>query len=410
MDKKRRKDFIIKICCLIVAFGLWLYISNIENPIKTTVIRNVKVNIINKDILSQYNLVQLPKQSYTVNITVKGATSDIYALKASSFKLEADMSSYALKKGTMRIPVEVKSSPSNISIINTESLWVKMELDNFVEKKVPVKLNIKGEAKNGFKTASPLITPTNVTVSGAEQYVNYVSAVSTDVDLANEEKNIDGTYKVRPVDISGNIVDYVAVEPNGIKVQIALDKTKYVPIEANIKSSKDKFLTGVSIVPESVSISGDEYRVKKIEKILTEEIDLNNVNNGATVEIPLRIPEGIKASYKGNVKVKITYNTIIQKNISLKVDVKNLKDNLEAVLNKEEVLVTVSGNEGKIKSLKNTDMKCSIDLNSLGEGIHNIPVKIELPDGIKNISYNPKTISVTIKKKEVTETDGNSNQ
>ncbi|WP_102399109.1 CdaR family protein [Haloimpatiens massiliensis] len=410
MDKKKRKDFIIKICCLIVAFGLWLYISNIENPIKTTVIRNVKVNIINKDILSQYNLVQLPKQSYTVNITVKGATSDIYALKASSFKLEADMSSYALKKGTMRIPVEVKSSPSNISIINTESLWVKMELDNFVEKKVPVKLNIKGEAKNGFKTASPLITPTNVTVSGAEQYVNYVSAVSTDVDLANEEKNIDGTYKVRPVDISGNIVDYVAVEPNGIKVQIALDKTKYVPIEANIKSSKDKFLTGVSIVPESVSISGDEYRVKKIEKILTEEIDLNNVNNGATVEIPLRIPEGIKASYKGNVKVKITYNTIIQKNISLKVDVKNLKDNLEAVLNKEEVLVTVSGNEGKIKSLKNTDMKCSIDLNSLGEGIHNIPVKIELPDGIKNISYNPKTISVTIKKKEVTETDGNSNQ
>lgn len=410
MDKKKRKDFIIKICCLIVAFGLWLYISNIENPIKTTVIRNVKVNIINKDILSQYNLVQLPKQSYTVNITVKGATSDIYALKASSFKLEADMSSYALKKGTMRIPVEVKSSPSNISIINTESLWVKMELDNFVEKKVPVKLNIKGEAKNGFKTASPLITPTNVTVSGAEQYVNYVSAVSTDVDLANEEKNIDGTYKVRPVDISGNIVDYVAVEPNGIKVQIALDKTKYVPIEANIKFSKDKFLTGVSIVPESVSISGDEYRVKKIEKILTEEIDLNNVNNGATVEIPLRIPEGIKASYKGNVKVKITYNTIIQKNISLKVDVKNLKDNLEAVLNKEEVLVTVSGNEGKIKSLKNTDMKCSIDLNSLGEGIHNIPVKIELPDGIKNISYNPKTISVTIKKKEVTETDGNSNQ
>ncbi|WP_396276502.1 CdaR family protein [Haloimpatiens lingqiaonensis] len=147
MDKKRRKDFIIKICCLIVAFGLWLYISNIENPIKTTVIRNVQVNIVNKDVLSQYDLVQLPKQSYTVNVTVKGATSEIYAIKPSSFKLEADISNYALKKGTMKIPVEVKSSPGNVSIINPESLWVKMELDNFSQKKVPVKLNIKGDGK-----------------------------------------------------------------------------------------------------------------------------------------------------------------------------------------------------------------------------------------------------------------------
>lgn len=409
MDKKRRKDFIIKVCCLIVAFGLWLYISNIENPIKTTVIRNVKVNIINKDVLSQYNLVQLPKQSYMVNITVKGATSDIYALKASSFKLEADMSSYALKKGTMKIPVEVKNSPSNISIINPESLWVKMELDNFSQKKVPVKLNIKGQAKNGFKTSTPLVTPSNVTVSGAEQYINYVTSVDVDMDLTNEEKSIDGTYKVKPVDISGNRVDYVSVEPNEVRIKITLDKdkTKYVPIEANIKSSKGKFPTGVSIIPESVSISGDEYRLKKIEKILTEEIDLNNVNSGGIVEIPLRIPEGIKVSYKGNVKVKITYNTVIQKNISLKVNVKNLKENLEAVLNPKEVSVIVSGNDDKIKSLKNTDVNCSVDLNSLGEGAHNIPVKIELPNDIKSISYNPQTINVTIKKKEVGKTNGN---
>lgn len=407
MDKKRRKDFIIKICCLIVAFGLWLYISNIENPIKTTVIRNVQVNIVNKDVLSQYDLVQLPKQSYTVNVTVKGATSEIYAIKPSSFKLEADISNYALKKGTMKIPVEVKSSPGNVSIINPESLWVKMELDNFSQKKVPVKLNIKGEAKAGFKTAEPLVTPDTVTVSGAEQYVNYVNAASIDIDLTNEEKNIDETFKVIPVDISGSKVDYVSVEPYQVKVQIPLDKTKYVPIEASIKPSKDKFFTSVSIIPESISISGDAYKLKKVEKIFTEDIDLNSFNSGDTVEVPLKIPEGIKTSYSGKVKVKITYNTVIQKNIALDVKTKNLKEGLEAVLNDKEISVVISGTDDKIKALKNTDLSCYVDLNSLGEGTYNVPVKVVLPDDINEVSYSPQTIKVTIKKKEVSKTNDN---
>ncbi|EKX80053.1 hypothetical protein CFSAN001628_009408 [Clostridium botulinum CFSAN001628] len=32
--KSKTKNIIVKICCIIASFALWLYIFNIENPIK----------------------------------------------------------------------------------------------------------------------------------------------------------------------------------------------------------------------------------------------------------------------------------------------------------------------------------------------------------------------------------------
>ncbi len=96
--KSKTKNIIVKICCIIASFALWLYIFNIENPIKEQKI-TVPVNIVNKESMNEMELALVPKEASTVTLIIKGNVKDIYSVKAEDFKVEADLNSFGLKKG-----------------------------------------------------------------------------------------------------------------------------------------------------------------------------------------------------------------------------------------------------------------------------------------------------------------------
>lgn len=43
MVKTKDSTLIVKLICLLLSFGLWLYISNVENPVRTYEIKNIPV-------------------------------------------------------------------------------------------------------------------------------------------------------------------------------------------------------------------------------------------------------------------------------------------------------------------------------------------------------------------------------
>ncbi|WP_392486049.1 YbbR-like domain-containing protein [Haloimpatiens sp. FM7315] len=404
MDKGRKKDFLIKFCCFIAAFGLWLYIYNIENPIKTTIVKNVGVSITNKDVLSQYNLVELPNQDYSVNLTVKGATSKIYSLKPSQFKLEADLSTYALKKGKMQIPVIIKESPEDVTIINPETLWVEIEIDKYTQKNVPVKSVVKGKVKEGYNALEPLISPNTVVVGGPSKYVSLVDHANVSINFNNDENNIENTYTLIPVDSSGKEVDHVKVEPKEVSVKIPLDKTKYVPVEANLKSTGDKTVSSLTIIPDNVAISGEPEVLKKITKLTTEEIDLSRISKDGIVEAKLKVPDNIKlVDVEEKVKIKVTFETAMQKKILVDIKISNLDEKFNAELKTKQISVLVSGNKEIINLLKDGDIEAYVDLKNLKEGSYDLPLNIKKPDNIDKVSYDPQKVSVSIKPKEESE-------
>ena len=58
MDKGSRKEqtIIVKIICLLLSFGLWLYVSNVENPVRTHEIKDIPVEILNEELKEDYDL------------------------------------------------------------------------------------------------------------------------------------------------------------------------------------------------------------------------------------------------------------------------------------------------------------------------------------------------------------------
>ena len=107
MDKGKNQTLIVKLVCILLSFGLWLYISNVENPVRTYEIKKVPVELVNTDILKNSDFSVVNDQQFTVDLKLEGPSSEMSKVKKDDFKIVADMETYALREGENTIPVQI---------------------------------------------------------------------------------------------------------------------------------------------------------------------------------------------------------------------------------------------------------------------------------------------------------------
>ncbi|MBU5485091.1 hypothetical protein KQI86_12175 [Clostridium sp. MSJ-11] len=407
MDEKNRKQqAIVKICCVIAAFGLWLYITSVMNPIKTYR-KNIPVTIVNEEALEQSKLSLLPDQKPYVSLTLKGSMNDIYSVTEEQFKVVVDLNAYVLRKGENNIPVQIQRSPENVNIMNSDNLWVTISLDDLIEKTVPLKVNAFGNVNEGYYPLEATSSTKEVTVKGAAKFVNSVDRGEVKCDLSNAYKNVSMVVPIEALDKNGNKIDYINIKPVAAEVKVPIKKVKNVAV--NVKTSgqlgEDKLLDKITVKPERVDITGDENVLKTIDSLDTENIDLTSIT-GDEVVTKLVLPKGVELVNKDTViKVKIYSNIIIDKEVSLAIKTMNLESNHTMEMDKDKVTIVISGLHDVISNVKPEDIECYVDLQSLKEGQHNLPVKVNLPTGINVESINPNSINVTIKNTQEQQTN-----
>ena len=231
MDKARKEQYIIKTCCVIAAFVLWLFITSTENPLTTYKIKSIPVQLLNTDTLTRSKLVLAPGQDLTIDLNIKGANNSVLlATKAEGFTVVADLDAYALKSGGQNIPIVIKKSPDNINVVNTDTLFINVTLDDLIETKIPITTNITGEPSNGFFASAPVLSQTSATVSGGSKFVNLVKELVVEEDIKGMKSDVSKTYKLKPVDASGEEVKNVVVNPAQIDVKIPVSETKSVGV------------------------------------------------------------------------------------------------------------------------------------------------------------------------------------
>ncbi|MGL4730384.1 MAG: CdaR family protein [Clostridium sp.] len=406
MDKAKRQDILIKICCIIASFVLWLYVRNIQNPMTNHVIKYVPVEITNIETLSDHNLVLLPDQEFSISLTVKGAATAVYQIdKTRDFKIVADLSKYALKEGENTIPVQIKEAPSNISIVNSENLWIKIKIDTLEEKELPVQANIIGELPAGIHAGEANVSPKTVKVSGAKQFVDTVTSVVANVDATGVEKDINKIADLYAVDENGNVVKEVKLSTTNASVKIPISKGKMVPVEVKKSGSvQNGTLQSIEVQPNVIEVSGETSEVANVGVIYTSPIDLSQIKTSTTLQVKLQIPENIRVSTDTvTVKINVVENKeeekVVEKTVSVPIKYTNQLENSTVTLGKDSVQLVLSGKEADIKAIDASKIVATIDLKDLQEGVHNVPIGIAgIPENIKTVSQDIETVKVTIKK------------
>lgn len=410
MASKKNNQIIIKLCCFIAAFALWLYISYTDNSIITQTVKNVKVELINIDSLEERKLVELPRGEYTISLKITGLASDVRAVvnKPQAFKVVADISNYALKKGENKIPIQVKVEPSTVKVLNTVDMMIVVDLDDLIEKTVPVKVEKDGKPKEGYYASDPIIKLSEITIKGASKYVSKVSYGVVRPKISGLSSDATRILPISLVDNSGNLVEGVKPIKDYAEVTMPIKKVKTVGINIVTKGniSKDIFLKGLTSEPDKVDIAGTDEALAEINILNTEPIDLSKISlttvgNGFS-DVKLVYPNNIKlVSSNGMVKVKVDGGKIVQKSINLDVQYKNLKDTYTVKPEKTTIALVVSGEETILNNLKNEDFSAIIDFAAAVEGENvEMPITLgNLPQGVSKVSVSAEKVKVTIAKK-----------
>lgn len=408
MDEKSKKyQLIVKITCFITAFGLWLYISNLENPISTYRLSNVPVKLINTEALAQSKLALLPGSQQTVTLTLRGRSADFALIKSEQFSLVADLGAYVLKKGEVNIPVQVVNSPKedNVKILNSNNLWIKINLDEYVEKTVPIKVLIEEGVKPGYYALQPQLKLLDALVEGPSKYVNRVDNVVAKCNIKNAVSDVTNTLPLQAVTSQDAIINEVKINPQVVDVVVPVKKVKTVGINIKTKGNlnKNNVLKSLESVPNKIDIAGNEDVLRNINSIDTQPVDLDKLSASGIVNTTLIVPHNVKLiNSDGNIKVNVTIESIdkvVEKNLALDVNVKNLSDIYDITMDNLKVNVVVSGFEETINNIKESDIICYIDASSLKEGENSVKVNLELPAGINKVSISPDTVKVVLKKK-----------
>lgn len=400
--KKQKNEIVVKIMCVLISFTIWVYLSNIENPVQTIKVRNIPVKLVGIDNIEQSKLALLNNiQSAVVNLSVKGKTLTLNKITASDFEVSVDLSEYALNKDVKRLPVQIVKQPDNVVILDDDNLYIDVSLDTLVERNIPITLDLKTIAQDGYSVGNTTFSPSSVLIKGPATYVNQVEKVVANNEIRDLNKNENLALELTPVDKEGRKVQGVAVNPNIVNVNIPVQKVKTVDIKAQTigKLPNNSTLRSIELSKAKVEIIGDEKDLENITSINTEPIDLSTITESKKISVGLKIPSNVKVSAIGNqVDATININTLSEK--TLDIITNNLNKDLDIEFN-SKITIKLVGLKADIDKIKPEELQAYIDLKDLKEGEHKVRVTFKKLTNVTIDDEANKTVVVTLKNKHV---------
>lgn len=292
MDRGSGRNITAQILALILAIGLWIYVTNDQNPPVET---SLTVPVETRNVADPLIAVDAPD---TVRVKVRGSRSLVAGLQGNDIKAYVDLVGLLEGRHNLKVAVQV---PNGIELLEVLPDKVSIRLDNVVSRKLPVEIRLTGTAASGTAVSKVTASAEQVTVEGPESSVESVDKAILYLDLTG--KNADFTVNVTPVPISrdGKEVAGLTLYPNKVEINASLvrglnQKTVDIKTITYGDLAAGMVLKSLTTKPEKVEISGDPQVLDKIEFVYTEPINVAGIAKDTTREVRLQLKEGIVAS------------------------------------------------------------------------------------------------------------------
>ncbi|WP_294154964.1 CdaR family protein [uncultured Clostridium sp.] len=407
--KNKNKPLIPKIICLLLSFGLWIYISNVENPTRSVEVKNIPVELVNLDSLAKSNFAVSGNQKYTVDLKIEGSSADVIKAKPGDFKIVADMSTYALKTGENTVPVQIISYPENITIKNNGFLSIKVELEELISKDIAIQSKVKLNYKDNIYEMSKKITPVSVTVQGAKSSIEKISSAVISGEENGISTDFEKNYEIKFVDSNGEEVKNISSNIDTAKLSVSVLNGKSVAINLKITGAPKEGLElmGCELSSNYINIAGKSNVLEKIQAIDTENIDISKLDDTSELDVKLVIPEGVRVTsgqeyvkVKVILKVKENIDENSSKNLSIPVKYNNLKEDFVLESSTEKVSITISGTQSELDKINEDSLSAVVDLSSLtDEGTHFYNPEVSFKSPTSVTITNIEKVEVVVKKK-----------
>ena len=299
MSKIKANNSTIKILALFISVVLWSYVRGEINPRISREFRDIKVDIINENIIKDSGLVILEPKELKVNIRLSGRRNDISALKREDIIAEVDMISTS--KGTYRLPIQIRV-PFKIDIEDINNRYALFEIDSIETVQKEVRIN---------SSRNEIISPKIINVKGPSTLINKISRVTIDYNINKLRPNERISVPVIALDSKGKEIKGISLSPKNVQIVLPEINNNTQTVDENIDQNKDE------------EIQTPEDTVK--EETLTLQIPISNI------EI-INLDEGLKSTIQSESdKIKVVLqgdanilSQVTVNDLKLRVDLKGL--------------------------------------------------------------------------------------
>lgn len=407
-------NIVTLLLALLVAIIIWFNASQVE---ETTVRQTIQTTI---------NIVGIPENGILIEpdadtvppliIGYEGPESVVSQLTAENFIATIDLSIVPFAEAT-DVPVQIQiNTNEEITIVFQSTEKINVLLEESISREIPIDLDIRGTVARGHTQGTPLIDPSTITVSGPASAVDQLSTIRLTVFLNNARETQVYSPQLIFYDLQGRVTSTrgLMLSAEEVEVTIPISESagfaeKFITVTRVGEPAFGYRLLNITVEPDSVFVTGPPTQVAAVNRVETERIDITGLTESTRMQVALELPEGIRLDQDQEVFVDIEIEPRLDTaSFRRDVEVLGLGPDLEvSEIDPEDVRVIFFGPVLTLEALLEVDIRVTVDLFGLEEGIYSVVPEVEYPEqrGIELRSVEPSVITVEITQaQEITET------
>ena len=280
-------------------------------------------------------------------------------------------------------------------VIECEPANVTVNVERYITRRIPVSLEVTGEAPQGAYLHSVRSDPSMLSVSGPQSLVLKVARAVARLDASalSAQRLTDRTaLNIELQTTSGEVVasDKLEVTNQTVITNSIVAETELVPMR-QIPLDAPSFVTGepaqgyelasIELASESLAVAADEQTLSALSAIVTEyPLDISGASADVTGNVRIKRPAGIDNTLPSEVSVTAH---IAEKNEErtlrkIPVEIEGIGSGLSAVLSREYMTVQLTGAYSFVTALEEEDIRLFVDISGLGAGRYDLPVQIHV--------------------------------
>lgn len=413
MRKRLTVNFGLKILAFFIALFMWLIVVNIDDPVTDKTYTGIPVQVINEEVVTSANRTyQIVDDTQEVSVTVTAQRSVLNDVKAEDIVAIADMKEMSL--GT-QIPIEVKIEGYKYDSAVSNPRNLQIQIDDEAKNNFPITPTTLGTVREGYVIGELKANPEKVTIRGPKTVIDSINRVVAEVDVSGLSSDTEVEARLVLYDANNNVIDQSLLANNlgkeGLTVEVKLHQIKSVKVEldtAMVSAAEGYKISGISVEPQEVRISGSKSALTKVTEITIPASALTAINltqrTERSIDISQYLPEDVALVDENadNVVVTISVEKPGAKNYEVStssITVNNLDSRLELSYGTVVDLEIQIKGPSEVLSVFSIAKKVSIDLKDYTKpGTYTVPVTVELPAGCSLV--NEVSVEVILDEKQ----------
>lgn len=397
IGRSLRGNWGLALVSLFLAVGLWVFITEGENPSRTGLFP-ISIPVEPTNVPPGLALVG-PTQPVRVRIT---APEDVWdRLSADNFRALADLSQ--TNEGEQAAPVHVQVV--GVDDVRVESVLpdrVVVRLGTWVSRSVPVVVNLVSSPALGYEAGTPSSNPQQVTVAGAEELVSQVEAAVVDLNVFGATAKIERQIKLAPRDSRGLVVGGVTMSPDTAQVGLAVEKKVFTSSFAVMTSLRGAPAPGYNVAnirvePATITLSGAQEALASLTAVATLEVDISGATSDVVRPVNLSLPMEIRPLGSETVLVWVSIAPATGEAV---FGVAPRSTGLDASLALRTTVSTVevrlAGPLPQLAALAPGQIVATLDLSGLAKGNHSVKPQVQVPSGLRLVAVSPESVEVEL--------------